>query len=139
MQGTIQRLYERRVLTFNRKAAALGLRGSVTAAQLAALPLTCTYCGVGLDHRWSEFDHVIPFDRGGPNTIDNIVRCCRDCNRSKFTKTPAEHVAYQSQTWICPVDGKEFRPRHNDWKNGNGIVCSRSCAAKWRFLRSEQT
>jgi 5-methylcytosine-specific restriction endonuclease McrA len=135
-KGHVQRQYDRRALTFNQKARAHGVRGFVTPEELAALPLACHYCGVELDHLNSDFDHVIPFARGGTNTIDNIVRACGPCNGAKFTKTPEEHEAYQKATWACMVCGKDFRPRHSDWRNGNGKVCSRRCAGKRRWVNA---
>jgi hypothetical protein len=30
-----------------------------------------------------EFDHVIPFSKGGPTTVENIRLLCRACNRKK--------------------------------------------------------
>lgn len=132
-KGYIQRAYDRRALSFNQKASSLGIRGRVTPSDLAALPLACHYCGVELAHDNSDFDHKLPFARGGTNTIDNIVRACGPCNGAKFTKTPEEHAAYIEATWTCMVCGVEFRPRHSDWRNGNGKVCSRRCAGKRRW------
>jgi len=47
----------------------------------------CAYCGSTLELQW---DHIIPLSRGGPDTIDNLVRACRKCNASKGSKTPSE-------------------------------------------------
>lgn len=30
-----------------------------------------------------EFDHLIPYSKGGPTTVDNIRLLCRPCNRKK--------------------------------------------------------
>jgi hypothetical protein len=134
VKGHIQRLYDRRALYFNRKAISMGLHGTVTAEELVVLPLVCHYCGIGLTHSLTEFDHQIPFERGGSNTIDNIVRCCKHCNGTKFTKTPTEFLEFQEEPFLCIVCGRSFRPRYSDWKRGYGTTCSRKCAAKKRFL-----
>jgi len=45
----------------------------------------CQYCG-----RRSvpmTIDHVIPKERGGKDTWDNLVCCCHDCNRKKGNHT----------------------------------------------------
>jgi hypothetical protein len=40
----------------------------------------CCYCGTG--GRLS-LDHLIPKVKGGPESSDNLVWCCRSCNSSK--------------------------------------------------------
>jgi 5-methylcytosine-specific restriction endonuclease McrA len=133
----LQRIYERKALGFNDKARALGARGLITAEDLARKPLECFYCEVGLAQGNSEFDHQIAFDRGGVNEPENIVRCCKDCNNRKFTKTPEEFKAYLDARWECPQCGKQYRPRYADWKRGHGTVCSRACSGRrrWRVGR----
>lgn len=51
---------------------------------------TCQYCGKTLDRRDLNLDHVIPRDRGGPTTWENIVCSCIPCNTRKANRTPAE-------------------------------------------------
>jgi len=48
----------------------------------------CWYCGCEMNP-FVEFtvDHVIPICRGGTNDYDNLVPCCRSCNRSKGKAT----------------------------------------------------
>ncbi len=41
---------------------------------------SCAYCGVGGELQW---EHIIPRSRGGPDTIDNMVRACPPCNLRK--------------------------------------------------------
>jgi len=50
----------------------------------------CGYCGSD-DH--IEADHRTPLNRGGSNTIDNIIPACRRCNRRKHTMTETEFRA----------------------------------------------
>ena len=51
---------------------------------------TCQYCGKTFDRRDLNLDHVIPRDRGGPTTWENIVCSCIPCNTRKANRTPAE-------------------------------------------------
>jgi RHS repeat-associated protein len=57
--------------------------------------LRCQYCGnevkegVGSPQS-KEYDHVLPYSRGGGSDLDNINVSCRSCNRSKGAKTPEE-------------------------------------------------
>ncbi|MBI4023941.1 MAG: HNH endonuclease [Verrucomicrobia bacterium] len=50
----------------------------------------CQYCGRTLDHRGLNLDHIIPRDRGGLTTWENIVCSCIDCNTLKGNRTPRE-------------------------------------------------
>lgn len=46
----------------------------------------CAYCGLPATER----DHVIPLNRGGRNTIGNLLPSCRSCNAQKSAKLLAE-------------------------------------------------
>ncbi|MFX1399465.1 MAG: HNH endonuclease [Promethearchaeota archaeon] len=73
----------------------------------------CEYCGVSIEKRsryipphvkkkvWKrdrgqcvkcgkkenlEFDHIIPFSKGGSNTVNNIQLLCENCNRMKYSR-----------------------------------------------------
>lgn len=48
----------------------------------------CGYCGC----RQSKLtvDHILPKSRGGKDTFENCVACCRECNNRKGSKTPRE-------------------------------------------------
>jgi 5-methylcytosine-specific restriction endonuclease McrA len=44
---------------------------------------TCQYCQRVLTAAELTLDHVTPRSRGGLSTWENLVACCRDCNRRK--------------------------------------------------------
>jgi 5-methylcytosine-specific restriction endonuclease McrA len=44
---------------------------------------TCQYCQKVLIASDLTLDHVVPRCRGGLSTWENLVACCRDCNRRK--------------------------------------------------------
>lgn len=48
----------------------------------------CGYCGKksGL----LTIDHIIPRERGGPDTWENLITACSSCNRGKSNRTPEE-------------------------------------------------
>ncbi|WP_349828282.1 HNH endonuclease [Brevibacterium litoralis] len=46
----------------------------------------CAYC----DGHATTVDHVLPRSRGGANTWENLVACCRTCNNRKGDRTPEE-------------------------------------------------
>jgi 5-methylcytosine-specific restriction endonuclease McrA len=47
----------------------------------------CVYCGSGAN---LTLDHVLPRSRGGDNSWENLVTCCRKCNAKKDDRTPEE-------------------------------------------------
>ena len=51
---------------------------------------TCQYCGGVYERKDLNLDHVIPRDRGGPTTWENIVCSCIRCNTQKANRTPQE-------------------------------------------------
>lgn len=51
---------------------------------------TCQYCGQHLDRRDLNLDHVIPRDKGGSTTWENIVCSCIPCNTRKGNRLPHE-------------------------------------------------
>ena len=135
-QSPLQRRLVRIAGAMNAKARRLGATGRVSAESLLLVIQRyqrCPYCGDDVDPMHGSFDHVLAFDRGGPNTSDNLAFGHLSCNRTKFTKDPAEHAAFANLSVTCPVDGTVFRPRYADWIRGLGRYCSRSCSARSRW------
>lgn len=56
---------------------------STRCAILARDDFACVYCGLELEIRGAQLDHVIPRKDGGPSTPDNLVTCCGPCNRGR--------------------------------------------------------
>src|SRR5690606_6740942 len=53
----------------------------------------CYYCGCKMVRvanlpNSATVDHVVPLDRGGRNSLDNLVIACKPCNSSKADKMP---------------------------------------------------
>ena len=65
-------------------------------------PKRCTYCDAWhtkWKNNWknSVGDHVYPINKGGTDTMDNLVPCCTSCNSSKGAK-----ILYEE--WIPPKE-----------------------------------
>ena len=133
-QHPVVRRLSRIASGFNSKARRLGRRGVVTWKNLYDLGDYCFYCGIGMDKMEGSYDHVLAFNEGGANEPSNIVRCCVSCQRRKFTKTPEEYAEHQQMRVTCPVCEKVFMPRYAEAKRGMAKYCSRSCAAKSRWV-----
>lgn len=56
---------------------------------------TCAYCGQKGGNL--EVDHVIPFSKGGDDTIENLVTACRRCNRQKKDKSVSEFIEWRNK------------------------------------------
>lgn len=136
MTTTLRRL-QRVAGGFNAKARRHHVKGVITPAMLIAKGDTCAYCGIALGLPDGTWDHVIAFDRGGSNVPENIVRCCMTCQRTKFTKTPAEFAEHREMLVTCALPGcsNTWQPRYAEQKRGMARYCSRSHAAKSRWVQ----
>ncbi len=77
---------------------------SATEAQRAALIIRDKHCiGCGKSAVWCEAHHIVPWQRGGPTSIDNLVLVCTAC-----------HHDIHDRNWKvvrCPNTGKyELQP-----------------------------
>ena len=50
----------------------------------------CQYCGESFSPKELNMDHVVPRDRGGKTTWENIVTACIRCNSRKGNREPME-------------------------------------------------
>jgi len=139
-QTPFQRRLSKLAAAQNQKARLKGAPGRTTAEDLAWLYLQvlnpetgdheCAYCDVVLTQEGVSFDHVVPFDRGGTNTVDNLVACCITCQREKYTKSPEELAQWKVLVRYCLMCSTAFRPRWADYKRGYGFYCSRVCSGR---------
>jgi 5-methylcytosine-specific restriction endonuclease McrA len=83
---------------------------------------TCQYCGKLFERRDLNLDHVIPRDRGGPTTWENIVCSCIPCNTRKANRTPAEAGLRlvrkpKRPKWRPFIQVNFGAPVHDSWKH----------------------
>lgn len=89
---------------------------------------TCQYCRRRLDRKELNLDHVVPRQRGGGTTWENVVCSCLHCNRAKGNRTPEEA---QMQLLRSPC-----RPR---WRPFVELQFKHSYETAWRhFLDSSR-
>ena len=68
----------------------------------------CHYCDEGA----TQVDHVVPYSRGGTDTLDNLVPACDSCNMEKLVFTVDEWRAYRLERGLCwPPEGFNGRLR----------------------------
>jgi len=75
---------------------------------------TCQYCAKSLPEPQLNLDHVIPRQKGGRTTWDNIVTSCIRCNTRKANKLPQEADMHPLQKPVAP----RWRPLFGILENG---------------------
>ncbi|MGJ8677134.1 MAG: HNH endonuclease [Akkermansiaceae bacterium] len=63
---------------------------------------TCQYCSKTLPARQLNLDHVIPRDKGGGTSWDNIVTSCFPCNNRKANMLPHEAKMFPANAPRAP-------------------------------------
>ena len=82
---------------------------------------TCQYCGNRFEARHLNIDHVIPKDKGGPTTWDNVVTSCVPCNSRKSNKLPQQARMFPMRSPRPPrwrplaTSLKRARLHHQEW------------------------
>ncbi len=82
---------------------------------------TCQYCGKIFAREELNLDHVIPRDRGGKTTWENIVCSCIKCNSRKANRLP--HEAHMRL--VC----KPVRPK---WRPVISLVLNTQQRERWK-------
>jgi 5-methylcytosine-specific restriction endonuclease McrA len=84
---------------------------------------TCQYCRHKFDRKDLNLDHVIPRDRGGETSWENIVCSCVPCNSRKGNRTPPE-AGMKLMT----------RPRRPKWRPMLHLQFSKSSDDSWKHF-----
>ncbi|HEY0793963.1 MAG TPA: HNH endonuclease [Chthoniobacterales bacterium] len=82
---------------------------------------TCQYCGRQFERDDLNLDHVVPRDRGGQTTWENVVCSCIRCNTKKGNRLPQE-----AGMGLLRV------PRKPRWHPLNAFTLSHQPDASWR-------
>jgi len=80
----------------------------------------CQYCGVRPPLKKLNLDHVIPRDRGGKTSWDNVVTSCIRCNSHKANRLPHEagmHLRREpaKPRWKPFASSVHTHPRSREW------------------------
>jgi hypothetical protein len=68
---------------------------------------TCIYCGKEAD---LTLEHILPRSRGGPDSPDNAVWICRNCNSSKGARRPYEWYGLDNRYGLSRIaEGKYLK------------------------------
>jgi len=83
---------------------------------------TCQYCGKSFDRKDLNLDHVIPRDKGGLTTWENIVCSCIPCNTRKGNRLYYEvnmHLIRKPKRpkWKPFVNLTFSGPQHESWRH----------------------
>lgn len=78
----------------------------------------CQYCGHGVSHAKSTYDHVIPRSKGGKTRWENIVIACHDCNQKKANRTPEEAGMKLLRKPIRPTKAVDVATLTIAWHDG---------------------
>ncbi|MFZ4774064.1 MAG: HNH endonuclease [Terrimicrobiaceae bacterium] len=83
---------------------------------------TCQYCGEIFDRMNLNLDHVLPRDRGGETTWENIVCSCIPCNTRKGNRLPHEarmHLVRKPKRpkWRPFINISLSNSPHESWKH----------------------
>ena len=84
---------------------------------------TCQYCGNILEREDLNLDHVIPRDRGGKSTWENLVCSCIKCNSRKANRLP--HEAHMR------LVRKPVRPK---WRPVISLVLDNQQRERWKHF-----
>ncbi len=82
----------------------------------------CQYCGKKFENKDLNLDHVIPRDKGGRTTWENLVCSCIRCNSRKSNKMPREANMFplkepKAPRWRPSFSGISALTAHASWRH----------------------
>ena len=80
---TLTRMAKRQLVGLNADANSRHIPQDVRNAVWQRDQGRCIECGVGGPGAYLEFDHIIPYSKGGASTTGNVQLLCRNCNLKK--------------------------------------------------------
>jgi len=84
---------------------------------------TCQYCGNVFERQELNLDHVLPRDKGGLTTWENVVCSCIPCNTRKANRLP-----HQAQMRLIR------RPKRPKWRPFLHVTFSSQQHESWRHF-----
>jgi 5-methylcytosine-specific restriction endonuclease McrA len=57
----------------------------------------CRYCGKQLTRFTATLDHIVPVEKDGDNSFDNLVTACLTCNSQKTNRPVGDFLAEQGR------------------------------------------
>ena len=91
----------------------------------------CWYCGREVNpFRDFSVDHIVPRSNGGDESYENLVPCCRHCNRSKSGRSLEEfRTTLAKRADGCPG----FTVEQLGWLKAQGIQISILSISEFKF------
>jgi len=86
------------------------VRGKKRDAVFENADFRCEYCQTPIEYTIQPFvvDHILPVNRGGKNSMDNLACACGGCNGHKYDKIDATDP---TENKLYPL----FNPRTESW------------------------
>jgi hypothetical protein len=109
------------------------IRGEVRKAFGAAYPRVATWgpkneaCHAGFQCMSLQYDHVLPYSRGGENSLENLIVTCAPCNYGRMEYTLEE---------VGLIDPRTQQVQRTEWDGLESFLCAPHRAAQLASIES---